>query len=235
MAEQDHTGRWRRLERAKTVPDAIELLRRSVLLIHRAPDDPEVRRQVRAVAAEHELWDQLAVLLADEARVYGDDPAIAAALYEELADVHHALDQPLESIRAMEALLAIAPDSFEHHERIAALYRQAGAWAKAADALIEEMDRLVTAPITARELQRAKNQFARDYVIGRQTVQGKASMLAHAVVLHKGDVGTADGEFDIFQKMTVEDVQRVARTYFTPQTRMVLTVMPRGQRPVGDE
>jgi len=107
--------------------------------------------------------------------------------------------------------------------------------AKAADALIEEMDRLVTAPITARELQRAKNQFARDYVIGRQTVQGKASMLAHAVVLHKGDVGTADGEFDIFQKMTVEDVQRVARTYFTPQTRMVLTVMPRGQRPVGDE
>ncbi|MCC6163223.1 MAG: insulinase family protein [Acidobacteria bacterium] len=107
--------------------------------------------------------------------------------------------------------------------------------AKAADALIEEMDRLVTAPITARELQRAKNQFARDYVIGRQTVQGKASMLAHAVVLHKGDVGTADGEFDIFQKMTVEDVQRVARTYFTPQTLMVLTVMPRGQRPVGDE
>ncbi len=106
---------------------------------------------------------------------------------------------------------------------------------RAADALIEEMERLVTAPITARELQRAKNQFARDYVIGRQTVQGKASMLAHAVVLHKGDVGTADGEFDIFQNMTAEDVQRVARTYFTPQTRMVLTVMPRGQRPAGDE
>ena len=106
---------------------------------------------------------------------------------------------------------------------------------RVADALIEEMDGLVKAPITERELQRAKNQFARDYVIGRQTVQGKASTLAHAVVLHKGDLGTADGEFDIFLNMTADDVQRVARTYFTPQTRMVLTVMPRGQRPAGDE
>jgi len=100
-------------------------------------------------------------------------------------------------------------------------------------ALIEEMDRLVTEPISARELERSKNQFARDYVLGRQTVQNKASALAHAVVLHRGDIATADGEFDIFQNMTAADVQRVARTYFTPQSRMVLTVMPRGQRPGG--
>ncbi len=104
---------------------------------------------------------------------------------------------------------------------------------RVAQALIEELDKLVRAPISERELQRAKNQFARDYVIGRQTVQQKATALAHAVVLHKGDVGTADGEFDIFQNITAADVQRVARTYFTPQTRMVLTVMPRGQRPAG--
>jgi len=55
------------------------------------------------------------------------------------------------------------------------------------------------------------------------------------VVLHKGDIGTADGEFDIFQNMTAADVQRVAKTYFTPQSRMVLTVMPRGQRPGGGQ
>jgi len=101
---------------------------------------------------------------------------------------------------------------------------------KVADALIAEMQKLVTEPISERELQRSKNQFARDYVLGRQTVQSKASTLAHAVVLHKGDIGTADGEFDIFQNMTAADVQRVAKKYFTPQSRMVLTVMPRGQR-----
>ena len=49
------------------------------------------------------------------------------------------------------------------------------------------------------------------------------------------DVGTADNEFDIFQNMTAAEVQRVAKTYFTPQSRMVLTVMPRGQRPGGDQ
>ncbi len=102
-----------------------------------------------------------------------------------------------------------------------------------ADALIEELDKLVQAPITERELQRSKNQFARDYVLGRQTVQQKATALAHAVVLHKGDIGTADGEFDIFQNITAADVQRVAKTYFTPQSRMVLTVMPRGQGQAG--
>ncbi len=102
-------------------------------------------------------------------------------------------------------------------------------------ALIEEMDRLVQEPISDRELERSKNQFARDYVLGRQTVQNKASALAHAVVLHGGDIATADGEFDIFQKMTAADVQRVARKYFTPQSRMVLTVMPRGQRPAGGQ
>jgi zinc protease len=104
-----------------------------------------------------------------------------------------------------------------------------------ANALIDEMQKLVTEPISARELQRSKNQFARDYVLGRQTVQSKATTLAHAVVLHRGDIGTADGEFDIFQNMTAADVQRVAKTYFTPQSRMVLTVMPRGQRSGGNQ
>ncbi len=102
-------------------------------------------------------------------------------------------------------------------------------------ALIEELQRLVSAPITERELERAKNQFARDYVLQRQTVQAKASALAHAVVLHKGDIKTADDEFDIFQNLTLDDVQRVARTYFRPETRLVLTLMPSGNRPTAGE
>ncbi len=100
-----------------------------------------------------------------------------------------------------------------------------------AAALISELERLASEPITARELERTKNQFARDYVLQRQTIQSKASALAHAVVLHKGDITTADNEFDIFQNITVEDVQRVARTYFKAENRLVLTIMPSGQRP----
>jgi predicted Zn-dependent peptidase len=41
-------------------------------------------------------------------------------------------------------------------------------------------------------------------------------------------VTTADGEFDIFMSITAADVQRVAKTYFTPENRLVLTIMPRG-------
>jgi zinc protease len=98
-----------------------------------------------------------------------------------------------------------------------------------ASALIAEFEKLKTEPITARELQRTKNQFARDYILGRESNQQKAGVLAHAVVIHN-DIKTADGEFDIFQNITVGDVQRVARTYFTPENRIVLTLMPNGKQ-----
>jgi zinc protease len=99
---------------------------------------------------------------------------------------------------------------------------------EAADALIGEIERLRTEPITERELQRTKNQFARDYITNRESDQEKALQLAHAAVIH-GDVRTADAEFDIFQNLTVADVQRVARTYFVPENRLVLTLVPSGR------
>ena len=100
--------------------------------------------------------------------------------------------------------------------------------AAAADALIAEVERLKGEPITEHELQRTKNQFARDYILQRESNQSKALMLAHAIVIHR-DVRTADGEFDIFQGITTADVQRVARTYFRPENRLVLTIMPSGK------
>jgi zinc protease len=98
---------------------------------------------------------------------------------------------------------------------------------EAAKALIAELDRLRTEPVSAAELQQAKNQFARDYILGRESNQNKAEQLGHAVVIHN-DIKTADGEFDIFQNLTVADVQRAARTYFTPENRLVLTILPKG-------
>jgi zinc protease len=100
----------------------------------------------------------------------------------------------------------------------------------ALNALIEELDRMKQEPITAHELQRSKNQFARDYLLSRDSNQQKALHLAHAAVIHN-DVTTADGEFDIFQSITAEQVQRVANTYFTKENRLVLTIMPSGGGP----
>jgi zinc protease len=94
------------------------------------------------------------------------------------------------------------------------------------DALIAEFEKLKTDPITAGELQQAKNQFARDYILGRESNADKARTLAHAVVIHN-DIKTADAEFDIFMNTTTADVQRVARTYFTTENRLVMTIGPK--------
>jgi zinc protease len=94
-------------------------------------------------------------------------------------------------------------------------------------ALIAELQKMVEQPVSDRELQRAKNQFARDYILGRETIRLKAGQLAHAAVIHD-DITTADGEFQIFQRITAADIQRVAKTYFTPTNRLVMTIMPKG-------
>ena len=96
-------------------------------------------------------------------------------------------------------------------------------------ALIAEFDKLRSEPISERELQRAKNQFFRDYIVDRESIRGKASQLAHAIVIH-GDVTTADGEVEIFTNMKVADLHRVAKTYFTPESRLVLKILPKGMR-----
>jgi zinc protease len=98
--------------------------------------------------------------------------------------------------------------------------------AEAEELLSAELDRLCDAPVSEQELARVKNQFARDYIVGRATVQQKAAALAHAVVLH-GDAATADGEFDLYQRLTAADIQRVAQTWFAPATRLVITVQPK--------
>ena len=78
-------------------------------------------------------------------------------------------------------------------------------------ALEAEFDDLKNAPVSAHELERAKNQFMRDYIIGRETDEQKALHLAHAAVIHN-DITRADAEIDIFEKLTVADIQRVAKT-----------------------
>jgi hypothetical protein len=46
-------------------------------------------------------------------------------------------------------------------------------------------------------------------------------------VIHN-DITTADGEFDLFTNVSRADVQRVAKTYFTPGNRVVLHILPKG-------
>ena len=94
----------------------------------------------------------------------------------------------------------------------------------AINALIAELDWLKNEPISDRELERSKNSLRATTSWGGKR-PGQGAVLAHAVVIHN-NISTADGEFDIFQNITKADVQRVARTFFTPENRLVITVMP---------
>ncbi|MBI2827811.1 MAG: insulinase family protein [Acidobacteria bacterium] len=105
---------------------------------------------------------------------------------------------------------------------------QPGQTVEAAEkALIGEFEKLKRDGVAVQEVQRAQNQFARDYILSRESNEEKAVHLAHAAVIHN-DITTADGEFDIFMKTTVADVQRVARTYFNESNRVVLHILPKG-------
>jgi zinc protease len=92
--------------------------------------------------------------------------------------------------------------------------------------MLAQFDSLKTDGETAHELERAKNQFMRDYIIGRETDEQKAIHLAHAAVIHN-DIRTADSEIDIFLNLQTSDIQRVASTYFTEKNRTVLYIVPK--------
>ena len=94
-------------------------------------------------------------------------------------------------------------------------------------ALIAEFDKLKAEGITERELQRAKNQFSRDYILSRLSIKEKASQMGHAEVIQK-DLASADGEFDTFLKVSTADIKRAAQMYFVPERRMVMRIMPKG-------
>lgn len=159
------TGKVERVERLATgevemlAVDPMQEMRGLIRGVRKAPRDGEARRRLRAHAAEHGLWEQLSLLVADEVHVQGSNEVLAA-LYEELAEVHENLDQPIETIAAMEAVVALQPGELGSHDRLAWLYRRAGAWQKAAESF-ETVAQLATDD-RARAALRAAGKLYRD-------------------------------------------------------------------------
>jgi zinc protease len=96
--------------------------------------------------------------------------------------------------------------------------------------LLAEADRLRNEPVSEGELVKAKNQIISGLVFGRQTDQDKADAIGYAKVI-LNDESYVNRQLAEFQKVTAADVQRVARTYFTPQNRTVVYMLPEAMRP----
>ena len=78
------------------------------------------------------------------------------------------------------------------------------------EALRAEVDKMRTAPVTAAELDEAKNQLITDALKERETADGKARELATAVVLYD-DPEKVNRMISDIQTVTAADVQRVAQ------------------------
>jgi zinc protease len=93
--------------------------------------------------------------------------------------------------------------------------------------LYQELERLQTTEISARELQKAKNQLLTQHYNRLKTIAGRASLLGHYDVLF-GDYNKTFTIDKDFEAVTAADIQRVAKKYFTEKNRTVATLIPGG-------
>jgi zinc protease len=79
--------------------------------------------------------------------------------------------------------------------------------------------------VTEAELQKAKNKTEARTVASRVTLQGIADQLAHAATIF-GDPGEVNSLLAKYQKITVEDIRRVAKQYLVSRNRSALVYEP---------
>ena len=100
-------------------------------------------------------------------------------------------------------------------------------------ALKAEIKKLQDTPVTAAELEKAKNHIITSQLRQRETNLGKALGLGGAAVL-LGDPNRVNTDLGKLQAVTAADVQRVANKYFTDKNRYVFIYLPESMRPAAN-
>jgi zinc protease len=96
-------------------------------------------------------------------------------------------------------------------------------------AMLAEIKKLQDAPVTAAELEKAKNQLITDQLRQRETSNGKALALGEAAVL-LGDPARVNTDLARLQAVSAADIQRVMKKYFTQSNRLVLHYLPEASK-----
>jgi zinc protease len=92
----------------------------------------------------------------------------------------------------------------------------------------EEINKVMTTPVTDRELARVKNSYNSSFLNRIASVHNKADMLNEYNYL-KGTPDWVQQDAARYAKVTKADIQRVAREYLGKH-KVVLTVVPEGKR-----
>jgi zinc protease len=95
--------------------------------------------------------------------------------------------------------------------------------------LLAEIKKMQDAPVSAAELEKAKNQIITEQLRQRETSNGKALALGEAAVL-LGDPNRVNTDLARLQAVTAADVQRVMKKYLTDTNRLVLYYLPEASK-----
>ncbi len=100
-------------------------------------------------------------------------------------------------------------------------------------ALSAQIARMRDTLVTPAELDEAKNEVVTGTIQGRETAEGRADELAESVMVY-GDPAYADRQLAAIQRVTAEDVQRVARAILDDSRRTVVRYVPEQAGMTGD-
>jgi predicted Zn-dependent peptidase len=89
-----------------------------------------------------------------------------------------------------------------------------------------ELDKVKNELITEKEFQKLKNQVENAFVSANSTIAGIASSLATYHVL-LDDADLINTEIERYNKVTIEDINRVAKEYLREDNRVVLYYLPK--------
>jgi zinc protease len=84
-----------------------------------------------------------------------------------------------------------------------------------------ELDRLIAEPVSAEELEKAKNRLLTQKLRGRETVSGLANALGEAAVLY-GNVAEVNLDMARLLETTPEQIQAVATRVLTKENRVLV-------------
>jgi zinc protease len=99
--------------------------------------------------------------------------------------------------------------------------------------VLAELQSIADKGVTERELEKAKNRIHAAFVFGLQSNMARSQHLAE-FELYWGDANLLKLELDHYLAVSVEDIKRVAGTYFDATQRTVLDVLP-GKAPASEE
>ena len=100
-------------------------------------------------------------------------------------------------------------------------------------ALLAEIKKIQDTPVSAAELNRAKNQLVTNELRQRETSNGKALALGESAVL-LGDPNRVNTDLAKLQAVSAADVQRVMKKYFTATNRLVIYYLPEAAKTSGN-